>query len=211
MAIVQNTLIGRTRQSVGGTTFSKWKGSNVLRSKASSVKNPKTDGQVSNRAQMTGIVAYARAILFFIQLGLNEVSKNMSQYNSFVKFNKGLIDFSTGVITAGRETEIVATKGSLEPLKNFVCSAAMTTGLQIEWDTIGYNPLTSMTDTILCYVYNKNTQELTGYITAATRANGTINITKTFNSGDELVVFGGVTKVGNTKQSDSKFVEITVA
>lgn len=211
MAVVQNTLIGRTKQSVGGTTFSKWKGQNVLRSKASSVSNPKTDAQVSNRAMMTGIVTIARAILFFVQISLNEVSKKMSQYNSFVRFNKQLIDSATGLITIGRETEIVVTKGSLEPLKNVAATSATITGVDISYDAIGYNPLTSMTDLILVSIYNKTSQTLTAYITSGTRADGTVSIADTFVSGDELVVFAGCTKVGNSKQSDSKFSTITVA
>ena len=53
MAIVQNTLIGRARRSVGGTTFATWNGLNILKAK---ILKPKpqtiTDAVILNRAKM---------------------------------------------------------------------------------------------------------------------------------------------------------------
>ena len=62
MARVQNTLIGKSSGSVGGATFSTWKGINVLKSKAITVANPKTVGQLTQRNRMTLMVSIFRLI-----------------------------------------------------------------------------------------------------------------------------------------------------
>ena len=54
MAIVQNTLIGRTRKSIGNLTFCQWNGLNVIKGKLIHKKpQPLSDAVVLNRAKMT--------------------------------------------------------------------------------------------------------------------------------------------------------------
>ena len=62
MAVVQNPIIGRARGQAGGMVFTTQFGRNVLKSKALSVANPKTDKQLGRRAAMTQTVALYRSI-----------------------------------------------------------------------------------------------------------------------------------------------------
>lgn len=87
MAIVQNPLIGRSQNKLGGTVFSTWKGKNVLKGKPLTVANPRTDGQVAQRSAMTQAVAIGRAILSSIRRSFIEVSAQSTEWASFIKYN----------------------------------------------------------------------------------------------------------------------------
>ncbi len=87
MAVTQNTLIGRTKNSIGGVTFSTWKGLNVAKSKPISVANPNTPGQQVQRNRLSALVAIYRLISQIIQIGFRTLAINKSQYNAFVSEN----------------------------------------------------------------------------------------------------------------------------
>ena len=87
MARVQNTLIGKSSGSVGGATFSTWKGINVLKSKAISVSNPKTDAQKLQRSRLTIMVALYRICAEIVTLGFKTLAIGKSEYNAFMSDN----------------------------------------------------------------------------------------------------------------------------
>lgn len=87
MAVTQNTLIGRTKQSVGGVTFTTWKGLNVMKSKAVSVANPKTPAQLLQRAKLSLMVSIYRLISAPLQVGFNTQAIGKSEYNVFMSLN----------------------------------------------------------------------------------------------------------------------------
>lgn len=87
MAVVQNTLIGKAKQSVGGTTFSTWKGINVLKSKAVSVRNPDSDLQKMRRSALTQIVEMYRIISVCVKKGWKKDAIKKSEYNAFSSYN----------------------------------------------------------------------------------------------------------------------------
>lgn len=87
MAVTQNTLIGRSKGSVGGTTFSKWKGLNTLRSKPLTVENPQTDAQMAQRSKMALMVAAYRNLAPAVSVGMIQQAINKSEYNAFTSIN----------------------------------------------------------------------------------------------------------------------------
>ncbi|MGB5802611.1 MAG: DUF6266 family protein [Vibrio anguillarum] len=93
MAKVQNTLIGRASGSVGGSTFTTWKGINVLKSKAVSVANPRTLGQVSQRSRLSVMVAIYRLLAEIITIGFKTRAIGKSAYNAFTSSN--ILDATT--------------------------------------------------------------------------------------------------------------------
>lgn len=87
MAIVQNPIIGKASGSVGGVTFTTWKGKNVLKSKPTSVANPNTPGQKTQRSKLTLIVLIYRLIAGVIAIGYENLAIGKSVYNAFVSQN----------------------------------------------------------------------------------------------------------------------------
>lgn len=87
MAVVQNPLIGRSRNKVGGTVFSKWKGRNVLRSKPDQVANPNSVGQQRQRSILRQLVAIGRPVLAALRYGFASIRATNSQWAEFMRVN----------------------------------------------------------------------------------------------------------------------------
>jgi hypothetical protein len=87
MAVTQNTLIGRSRQKIGGAVMRSWKGLNVLQSKPLTVANPKTDKQKAQRSALSQLVAMFRQYLSFIRIAFNEMPQGTTQWAQLMKFN----------------------------------------------------------------------------------------------------------------------------
>ena len=95
MAIVQNTLIGKTKQSVGGTTFTTWKGRNVLKSKAIAVSNPKTPAQVMQRNRFSACVALWVLMRSALSLSFSRLAGDVTPANKFTSLNVKNFDGSS--------------------------------------------------------------------------------------------------------------------
>jgi hypothetical protein len=81
MAIVQNALIGRTKRSVGNTTFVTLYGQNILKAKAMEVRDAMTATQLAFRAYFALIVMWAKWLNYSLQVKLR-YSGNSSLYKS---------------------------------------------------------------------------------------------------------------------------------
>ena len=81
--VVSNPLIGKASGSMGGATFSTWKGKNVLKNKATSVANPNTILQQMRRSALEQSTALFRSNSAAINLGYKKKAVGMSAYNAF--------------------------------------------------------------------------------------------------------------------------------
>jgi len=137
MARVQNTLIGKSSGSVGGATFSTWKGINVLKSKAISVANPRTVKQQTQRNRMTLMVGIFRLLSSIINVGFKTSAVGKSEYNAFVSEN---IQDATVVTDAPEVTlqlaDLKIAKGSMgtTPISGINASTGSNV-VELEWDT----------------------------------------------------------------------------
>ena len=85
MAKVSNTLIGKTRGSVGNVTFTVWKGRNVIKEKSNAPANPNTLLQQAQRAKFKRINKYVGLLdTFFVDVW-SFVSLNITHQNYLSK------------------------------------------------------------------------------------------------------------------------------
>lgn len=87
MARVSNPLIGAASGSVGGVTMSTWKGVNVIKTKPTSVANPKTEGQTAQRAKLSTAVSVYKQMPSLVKKGFGQAAIKKSAYNAFVSTN----------------------------------------------------------------------------------------------------------------------------
>ena len=87
MAVTQNTLIGRSRQKIGGTVMRTWKGLNILQSKPLTVANPNSDAQQARRSALRQLVSMFRSYLSFIRIAFNEMPSGTTQWAQLMKYN----------------------------------------------------------------------------------------------------------------------------
>lgn len=136
MAILQNTLIGRAKRSIGGVTFSTWKGLNVGKSKPVSVANPKTPKQIMRRSALSQIVELFRLVPNAANIGFRALAIHQSPYNAFASENlKTAFDYSAPPIANMINNEIKFSKGSIAatPITTYTSSIADGATI-VEWD-----------------------------------------------------------------------------
>jgi hypothetical protein len=119
MSVVQNPVIGRSKQKFANVVLSTWYGRNVMRSKALTVRNPRSPKQIVQRVNFTivttmlalfiaELVPLVRRKIFTLPF-YNELSKYLLQYLPYSASN------TTGAVTPGSGTTVLVNSGNLTP------------------------------------------------------------------------------------------------
>ena len=169
MSVVQNTLIGRARNKVGGTVFSSWKGLNVLKSKPLTVANPRTDGQQSQRKGLALLVNLFRMYLVLLRYSFNEVSQGSTEWASFMKYNlKNALNRVGGDCTLYQAAMTFA-RGTLVNPTSLDAGTKTTSGFPVTWVDNSGTPGASSSDVCIYAVIDAANNVRMGS-TSATRA-----------------------------------------
>lgn len=113
MAVVQNPLIGRTKQKFSNAVFTTWKGINVLRSKPLTVANPNSPAQQASRAKFALSSKIGRRILEAIKKGFKSQAVGKSEINVFVSKNVNQVDASTVTAPSIPVADLIVSEGQL--------------------------------------------------------------------------------------------------
>lgn len=141
MSIVQNTLIGRARQKIGGSVFSTWKGLNVLKSKPLTVANPKTPGQIQQRSAMSQITKLFRGASGYVALGFKQQAVHMSEFNAFASYNlKNAFNKAVSGVATLVPLDLLFSQGTITKTIPVTVSASLALHFEITWDASGTLP-----------------------------------------------------------------------
>lgn len=213
-AIVSNPLIGRAKQSMGGATFTSWKGKNVLKNKATSVANPKTDKQLQQRDAFSQMVAAFRQAPGAIKAGFKKQAVGMSEFNAFMKYNVPSAFDMSAPPAATFDPALASTgKGTINPV-------AITTAIVDKSDltaTVTFPPAASQpgqsaSDLAIITAYNITKEDWTGGVTTDLRSSGTaqIAIPGEWEVGDETYVYLSFKNELSAESSDSTYETATI-
>ena len=214
MARVQNTLIGRASGSVGGATFSTWKGINVLKEKPITVANPRTEGQTAQRSRLSVMVAFYRTIAQIIQVGFSSLAIGKSQYNAFLGVNivpATTIDGSNSAVLAPILLKISKGSMGVTPLDDADFENGVNT-ITAYWND-GLIPIGGASDDIPYVLVFNQTQNLISSGNNGVRSDGAIDVPAgyTVASGDVLFVYLFFKDNATNLVSDSQVLSITKA
>jgi hypothetical protein len=209
MAKVANVLIGKTSGSVGGTTFSSWKGINVLKSKPTVVANPQSDKQTAQRTAFSAMVAMYRVLVAILSIGFKEMAVKMSAFNAFTSVNlKNAFDLSSPPTATFEPENLLISKGTITDteITDVVASDAAGTIVFSYPDTAGL-PGQSASDKPLMVVFNETKNAWTSKVGTATRADGTDNlaIPDGWEVADVLHCYLGFANSAGDSASDSAY------
>lgn len=213
MARVQNTLIGKSSGSVGGATFSTWKGINVLKSKAIAVANPQTAAQMFQRAKMTLMVELFRLIAGVVDVGFKTLAIGKSSYNAFVSLNIKSAISGTSALDADIDyPNLEIAKGTIGSIAlDLVTGTNASANVVLDWDDalapVGSNP----SDIAYGAVYNA-TQGNWGFVSSAIRSAGTTTVVMPSNvvTADVLHAYLFFKSASSDAVSDSDYNTDTV-
>lgn len=209
MAKVANVLIGKASGSVGGTTFSSWRGINVLKSKPTIVANPKTDSQLAQRAAFSFIVAVFRIMVGVLQLGFKEMAVKMSAFNAYSSHNlKAAMDLSSPPTATFKPADFKISKGTISDtaLSTVVADDGDGT-VSITYSNTASLPGQSATDKPLIAVYNEDKDAWTSKVETAVRSTGaaSIPLLSDWVIGNTLHIYVGFVDAAGAKASDSVY------
>ena len=167
MAVVQNTLIGRTRGSIGGVTFSTQFGLNVAKSKAVSVANPNTDKQIMRRSALTQITAIGRQLLGITSITFRSLAVGKSAYNAFSSLAlKSAFDYATPPTAVFVPSDLVVSKGTIQSTE--IDSASVLAGLVlVEFSEVASGVGQKASDLAVLVVGNSATGKFVGSVSSS--------------------------------------------
>lgn len=203
MAIVQNTLIGRARNKVGGTTFSTWKGKNVLKSKPLTVTNPQSDAQKAQRSAMRQLVAFGRPFLSVIRQSWIEASIGSTEWASWIKYNvKTAFTFAPPDANI-RNGEFAFARGTLVNPSDLYTFSSILQVNTINWTNNAGVPGANNSDTF-CFAAQDTTGHFYMVNTGVTRATETAEVTVPDDVANQAAYFyGWFVNTSTRKASDS--------
>jgi len=194
MAVSQNSLIGKTSGSVGGITFTSWKGINVVKSKPTSVANPDSDLQKMQKSVMRQLVAINQSLSGAIKQGFSSLAIGMSAYNAFTSYNsKNAFNLTAPPTATLVPSNLLLSKGSIGVTEMDDCVISVTNQNAIfSFPTTASGANQSSTDLAVVAVFNINTEKWDYLVTSVARSTGTatlsfVNIT--VSAGDPCVAY----------------------
>ena len=174
MAVVQNTLIGRTRGSIGGVVFTTQFGFNVAKSKPVSVAQPNSDKQRMQKSAMSQITAIARQILGVIQVTFNALAVGKSAYNVFSSLNlRTAFDFSNPPTAVLLPSSLVISKGTIAitPVSTAVVGVGGNS-IDVTFPNSVESVGQSLTDVAVVVAFNETNGKAAGWISGNVRSMG---------------------------------------
>lgn len=174
MSVVSNTLIGHASGSIGNATFSTWKGKNVLKSKATSVANPKTPGQLQQRMAFTKLLILFRFIPAIIKAGFKKLAVGKSEYNAFMAYNSvNAINRSTPGVATVIAANLKVAKGTIATTAIVAPTRSRAANvIDASWSYASLAPGQSLSDKAILVAFNTTQNKVVGIEGFNIRGNG---------------------------------------
>lgn len=113
MAIHNGLHSTRVRKSIGLLTYASWRGIPTVRSKATEVRNPRTDAQKIQRARMKALAKLGSSAKAAADRGFQTQAVGKSPYNVFCSENMAAVTGNANGTATTDYTALVFSKGSL--------------------------------------------------------------------------------------------------
>ena len=210
MAKLLQGLLGGIKGKIGNMVGSSWKGIPVIKTKALSVANPRTAGQVSQRSKMSGIVAVASLLLSTIIKPLwDRFASKMSGYNAFVAAN--IACFTDGVLTDFANFIISSGKMAITELTPSITHAAQK-NVDIVWNDDSGTGYFLSTDLFYGVAYCPELEEYAVLSGAANRAlmADTFSFESNLVAGYHVYIYGAFKRADGTVVSNTSYNAITI-
>lgn len=211
MAVVQNPITGRSKQKYASAIFSTWKGINVLRSLPLTVANPKTPGQLLQRAKLSQTVGLYRQFPGVVKVGYRQQAVQKSEYNAFASDTlKNAFTGSTAETVEVSMSDLTVSKGTMAATPTTLVTMNGDT-MEIGWDeTAPLAPGQAATDQAYAVVIAKDQASglpvVLGTASGVARTVGQIDVLNVDQTGmDETSVYLFFASTVGNQVSDSAY------
>lgn len=207
--IVQNPIVGRSKNKLANTIFSTWNGLNIVRSKPLSVANPKTLAQRIQRAKTTINAQFAKAFSSAILIGFRIKQVGQSARSQALKANYPAT-YADPVTAMGglRFEDAVVSKGSMTPTPiNIANATAGSASISVAFPSAVADASQASTDKMVLCVVNGTTGASAQSVGLISRSAGSIttSLPESVVSGDDLHFYLFAYSVTTSAVSDSTY------
>ncbi len=206
MGTIKQGILGGFSGKVGTVVGGSWKGISYMRSQAQSVKNPRTEGQVSQRSKFALTLAFLKPITAYVRTGYKTYASKQTEFNaamSYIVKNAIVGDYPDYMIDY---SQVLVSRGTLTPADN--AAAAATDGkFTFSWDDNSATGSAQATDLAMPLVFNKDKGIAVFSTAAATRAEGTVDVNVPADwAGDAVELYLGFVSADGKTVANSMYV-----
>jgi hypothetical protein len=211
MGKISQGILGGVSGKVGNVIGGSWKGIDYLRIKPSSVANPRTEGQVTQRYKFTAALEFLQPSRDFIKVGFKNFANGMTEFNYAMSYILANAVTGDGIGASVNYANALVSKGTLNGALNPTVSAINGGIATITWtdNSGGSNALA--TDKAMILIYNP-VKKSSLYITAGADRNiGTQDLVVPDSFiGDEVHVYFSFISADNRLISNSMSIGVSV-
>lgn len=207
MATFKQGILGGFSGKVGGVIGSSWKGIDTMRSQPSSVTNPRTNAQVSNRTRFKSVSQLAAAMLTTIVKPLNDrFAQKMSGFNDFCQRNATAFDSTGAFVPANLELS----KGKLTPPSYLTQTGSMDDIVQVSFSNDITGSFDSGSDKVFAVVLASDGSVLGVSSGVALRSSGAVQVEAPNRVGadDPGFIYLSFLRADGTQVSNSSYLAL---
>ena len=213
MGKIKQGILGGFSGKVGNVVGGNWKGVDYMRVKATNVTNPKTEGQMAQRAKFQTVLAFLQPNIEFLNVGFKTDAVKMTQFNCAMSYNlKNAIigdhpDYSIDYSKA------LLSKGTLAGAVGAAITSTETGKVNFTWSDNSTDYNANGTDKAMLLVYNPTLQQAIAVTNGEVRSVGSIDMNLPANFvGENVECFIAFKSADSTKVSNSVYIgNVTIA
>ncbi|OJV90986.1 MAG: hypothetical protein BGO34_22130 [Bacteroidia bacterium 44-10] len=206
MGTIKQGILGGFSGKVGTVVGGTWKGIHYMRSLPSSVRNPRTPGQVKQRTKFSIMIEFLKPLTPFLRIGFKTYADRKTAFNAAMSYNVNNavegeypdleLDFS----------KILVSRGSLLPAENTIAIASEG-NLNFTWNDNSGISSASAKDLAMPLIFNKDKGESVFSTEAGERSAGsaTMNIPDSW-MGDTVEIYLGFISEDGTQVANSIYL-----
>ena len=213
MGIIKQGILGGFSGKVGNVVGGSWKGIDYMRILPTSVANPQTDAQLTQRQKFSVIMHFLQPLSQFLKTGFKHYAVKMTGINAAMSYNvKNALTGSYPNIAIDYPNALVA-RGNLASALNQVASSTVAGTVKFDWEDNSGEIGANANDKTLLVIYNPSQNQAVTVSELAERADGTQTVTVPDSfSGDLVQCYIAFISVDGTRVSNSAFAgAVTVA
>jgi hypothetical protein len=177
MGIIKQGILGGFSGKVGTVIGGTWKGIDYMRSAASSVSNPQTTPQLSQRQKFSIMMGFLQPLTEFLKTGFKSFNVKMSQINAAMGYNiRNAIAGAYPNYSIDYPNALVA-RGKLAAALNPAAASTVVGTVNFTWDNNSDEMGANAADKTLLVVYNPVKHQVISANQLAQRSAGTQNLT----------------------------------
>lgn len=213
MGKIKQGILGGFSGKVGNVIGGSWKGISYMRAKATSVSNPRTDGQVNQRTKFALVLSILKPITGFIRVGYKKYAIKQTAFNAAMSYIlNNAITGSYSDDYSIDHSKMLVSRGNLTGAVNAQATSANGV-VTLTWDDNSGSGTATQTDKALIVVLNPTRAESVFDAGGNQRGVGTEDISVPADwAGENVEVFlGFITADGKDVANSVYLGSLTVA